>query len=69
MRIPVFARRSNPAVDRPIIRKSLSYAETQIADRLADWVDVNDKRQGIVAREYLAAHRCRRIAGCTSRTV
>lgn len=53
MRIPVFARRSNPAVDRPILRKSLSYGETQVADLLADWVDVNDKRKGIVAREYL----------------
>ena len=30
MRIPVFARRSNPAVDPPIIRKSLSYGETQV---------------------------------------
>ena len=53
MRIPVFARRSNPAIDRPIIRKSVSYAEAQVSDRLADWVDVNDKRRGIIAREYL----------------
>ena len=53
MRIPVFARRSNPAIDPPIIRKSVSYAEAQVSDRLADWVDVNDKRRGIIAREYL----------------
>ena len=39
--------------DAPIIRKSVSYAEAQVSDRLADWVDVNDKRRGIIAREYL----------------
>lgn len=53
MRIPVFARRANPSVDPPILRKSRSYAEEQIQNGLADWVDFNDPRKGIIAREYL----------------
>lgn len=53
MRIPVFARRANPSVDRPIVRKNLAYAETQVGEGLADWVDPCDPSKGIVAREYL----------------
>lgn len=53
MRIPVFARRANPSVDRPILRKSRAYAEEQIKNGLADWVDYLDPRKGIIAREYL----------------
>ena len=53
MRIPVFARRANPAIDRPILRKSRFYAEQQVREGRADWVDENDPRKGIVCRELL----------------
>lgn len=53
MRFPVFARRSNASIDRPIMRKSMSYLETQIAEGLADWVDVAEPRRGIIARGML----------------
>jgi len=57
MRIPVFARRANPSADRPIVKKSESYADAQVAAGLADYVDPKDKRKGIIAREYLASSR------------
>jgi len=53
MRFPVFARRADPRVDRPIVRKNLNYLETQVAEGLADWVDPCDPAKGIIAREYL----------------
>ncbi len=53
MRFPVFARRADPRVDRPIVRKNLNYLETQVAEGLADWVDPCDPSRGIIAREYL----------------
>jgi hypothetical protein len=53
MRIPVFARRSNPSVDRPILRKNLIYCQTQVEEGLADWVNLGDPSRGIIAREYL----------------
>jgi hypothetical protein len=53
MRIPVFSRRSNPAVDPPILRKSLSYAEQQVREYRAAWVDPSNPRQGIVCCAYL----------------
>lgn len=53
MRFPVFARRSNPSIDPPIVRKTLDYLEKQVLDLLADWVDPTNKRKGIIAREYL----------------
>jgi hypothetical protein len=53
VRIPVFARRSNPSVDLPIIRKSVAYCEKQVADLLAEWVNPSDHSQGIIAREFL----------------
>ena len=53
MRIPVFARRSNPAISRPILRKSLAYAEEQVRFGSADWVDSLDHAKGIIAREML----------------
>jgi len=49
----VFARRANPSLDRPLVRKNLIYAETQVAEGLADWVDPCDPSKGIIAREYL----------------
>lgn len=51
MRIPVFARRTNPSIDPPLVRKSLSYGEEQVARGLAYWVDAADPRQGILCRE------------------
>lgn len=53
MRIPVFARRSNPAVARPILRKSIAYCQAQVRSGLAEWVDSLDYGRGIVALEYL----------------
>ncbi len=53
MRIPVFARGSNPAIDRPILRKSESYANQQVDSGRADWIDDNDHSRGIVCRELL----------------
>jgi hypothetical protein len=53
MRFPVFARRSNPSVDSPILRKSKTYIEAQVAAALANWVDPADPRKGIIAREML----------------
>ena len=51
MRVPVFARRSNPSVDPPLVRKSLSYSEEQVSRGLAAWVDAADPRQGIICLE------------------
>lgn len=53
MRIPVFARGSNPAVDRAILRKSESYCNQQVDSGRADWIDDNDHAKGIVCRELL----------------
>lgn len=49
----MFARRSNPSIDPPIVRKSFAYVLQQIQDGLADWVDPSDAKQGIIARELL----------------
>ena len=53
MRIPVFSRRANPSVDPPILRKSVSYAELQVAEYRAFWVDENDHGKGIICRTFL----------------
>jgi hypothetical protein len=53
MRFPVFARRANPAIDLPIVRKKSTYLELQVREGLADWVDPCDPAKGIIAREYL----------------
>lgn len=49
----MFARGSNAAIDRPIVRKSFVYCERQVSDLLADWVDSADPVKGIIAREFL----------------
>jgi hypothetical protein len=53
MKLRVFGRRANPAVDPHIMRKSLSYCEAQVAQHLADWIDPLDQKKGIIAREML----------------
>lgn len=53
MRIPVFARRANPSVDRPILRKSESYARDQVLSGRAHWIDPDEPRQGIICHEIL----------------
>lgn len=53
MRIPVFARGSNPAVDRPNQRKSESYGAAEVEACRADWVDPNDHSRGILCRAFL----------------
>lgn len=57
MRIPVFARRSNPSIDRPILRKKLSYAEAEVKAWRAAWVDPADPRKGIICREMLVSEK------------
>lgn len=53
MRIPVFARRANPSVDRPILRKSEFYAVEEVLRGRADWIDPENHRRGIICREML----------------
>ena len=53
MRFPVFARRTNPSVDKAILRKSKFYVEEAVANGRADWVDELDHTKGIVCREML----------------
>jgi hypothetical protein len=53
MRVSVFSRGSNPAIDRRIQRKSLSYAAEQVEIGMADWVDSLDHAKGIICREFL----------------
>jgi hypothetical protein len=53
MRIPVFARGSNRAIDRPNQRKSESYGQEEVDAGRADWIDPNDHRQGILCRAFL----------------
>lgn len=53
MRIPVFARGSNPAIDRPNQRKSESYGIAEVEAGRADWVDCNDHTRGILCRAFL----------------
>jgi len=49
----VFARRANPCVDRPILRKSLKYVTEQVESGRATWVDPDDPAQGVLCRETL----------------
>ena len=53
MRIPLFARGSNPAIDRPIQRKSVSYGAAEVEAGRADWVDANEPAKGIICRAFL----------------
>jgi hypothetical protein len=53
MRFPVFSRRSNPSIDPPILRKSRSYVDEQVAAGRAVWVDPADPRKGIICRDLL----------------
>jgi hypothetical protein len=57
MRIPVFARRTNPSVDRPILRKKMAYAIAEVAAYRAAWVDITDPRKGIICREMICSER------------
>lgn len=52
MRIPVFARGSNPAIDRPNQRKSESYGREEVEAGRADWVNPDDHAQGILCRAF-----------------
>lgn len=49
----MFARGSNPAVDRPNQRKSESYGVAEVAAGRADWIDSNDHARGILCRAFL----------------
>lgn len=53
MRVSVFSRGSNPAIDRPLQRKSLSYATGEVEAGRADWVDPADPAKGILCRAFL----------------
>jgi len=53
MRVRVFSRGSNPAIDRPLVHKSLSYAAEEVESGRADWVNPDDHTQGILCRAFL----------------
>lgn len=53
MRIAVFARRSNPERDRPILHKSLKYVTEEVKSGRATWVDPLDPAKGILCLEML----------------
>lgn len=53
MRIPVFARGSNPAIDRPNQRKSITYGTAEVEAGRADWIDPDDHSRGILCRAFL----------------
>ena len=55
MRVPVYPRGSDPRSARRILSKSLSYAQEEVRNCRADWVDPADPRKGIVPREFLAS--------------
>lgn len=57
MRIPVFARRTNPSIDRPILRKNIGYAKAEVAAFRADWVNPEDLSKGILCREMIRSER------------
>ncbi len=46
----MFARGANPRVDRPILKKSVSYTDEQVASGRADYVDPTDRSKGIICR-------------------
>ena len=49
----MFARGTNPSIDRPFLRKSKTYVFNQVRLGRADWVDPEDPRKGIICRELL----------------
>ena len=53
MRIPVFSRGSNPAIDRPNVRKSETYGEEEVLAGRADWIDPDNHAKGILCRAFL----------------
>lgn len=53
MNISVFARGSNPAVDRHIQRKSESFCAIEVNAGRADWVNPDDHSRGIICRDFL----------------
>lgn len=50
---PVFSFRENPAIDKPLIRKSRTFVESLVTDKLAHWIDPQQPRLGIQMRSYL----------------
>lgn len=48
MRLPVFSRDSNPAIDPFLCKKSAFYVESLIASGMALWVDSSDKSKGCI---------------------
>jgi hypothetical protein len=57
MRISVFAIDANPAIDTPMIRKSLTYCETEVAADRASWIDLNDVKKGIRLSPQRSGHK------------
>lgn len=51
----MYPRGANPRLARRMVNKSLSYAEQQVREHRADWVDLLDHGKGIVPREFLAS--------------
>jgi len=50
LRAPIFAKYSNPAIDLPIIKKSIAHCEREVSALLADWVNPADHKAGIICR-------------------
>lgn len=51
----MYPRGSDPRTARRILSKSLSYAQEEVRNYRADWVDPADPSRGIVPREFLAS--------------
>ena len=57
MRIAVFAHNSNPAIDRFLVKKSLTYALELVSKRAADWLDSYNPARGCKLRgRFLERH-------------
>lgn len=62
MRIPVFARGANPAIDQPNQRKSQSYGLQEVEAGRADWIDATDHSKGILCRAFLYSGEALKLA-------
>lgn len=57
MRIAVFSHNSNPAIDRFLVKKSVSYVQELISTRAAIWLNDSDPSKGcILLGRFLDKH-------------
>ncbi len=50
MRIPIFAKHSNPQIDRPILRKKLAYIQLQLARGEVYAINPDNLSLGVICR-------------------